>query len=162
MPIAVVAIEQSFPEEERIVVDALAYRMLPLRARLFVRLLKAGWLRNWVIGMSEKNEPGIWGDFLCRKRYIDDRVAAACSRIDAVVNLGAGFDTRAWRLSAISRLPVWEIDQPQNIAAKKERLNEIFGKAPSRVRLVEIDFDTEDLVAGLRAGWPRRSSHSRY
>jgi methyltransferase (TIGR00027 family) len=149
MPIAVVAIEQSFPEEERIVVDALAYRMLPLRARLFVRLLKAGWLRNWVIGMSEKNEPGIWGDFLCRKRYIDDRVAAACSRIDAVVNLGAGFDTRAWRLSAISHLPVWEIDQPQNIAAKKERLNEIFGKAPSRVRLVEIDFDTEDLAAAL-------------
>lgn len=149
MPITVVAVEQSFPGEQRIVDDPLAYRMLPRRARLFVRLMRIGWLRNRIIGLSEKNEPGIWGDFLCRKRYIDDKLAAACSRIDAVVNLGAGFDTRAWRLSAISQLPVWEVDQRMNIVAKAKRLKEIFGSVPSRVRLVEIDFDTEDLTAVL-------------
>ena len=149
MPIAVVAVEQSFPKEERVVDDPLAFRMLPPGARLFVRLMRIGWLRDWIIGMSEKSEPGIWGDFLCRKRYIDDKLEDVCGRIDAVVNLGAGFDTRAYRLSAISHLPVWEVDQQTNIVAKEERLNEIFGKVPSRVRLVVIDFDTEDLAAAL-------------
>lgn len=149
MPIMVVAVEQSFPKEERVVDDALAYRMLPPRARLFVRLLRVGWLRDWIISINEKSDPGIWGDFLCRKRYIDDKLAAACRRIDEVVNLGAGFDTRAYRLSAISHLPVWEVDQQKNILAKEERLNEIFGNVPSRVRLVEIDFDTEDLADTL-------------
>ena len=149
MPIAVVAVEQSFPKEERIVNDAIAFYMLPPRVRLLVRLLRAGWLRNWIIGMFEKSEPGIWGDFLCRKRYIDDRIVAACRRIEAVVNLGAGFDTRAYRLSAISHLPVWEIDQPENIVAKRERLNKIPGGVASRIRLVEMNFDTEDLGAAL-------------
>jgi len=149
MPIAVVAAEQLFPKEERVVDDPLAFRMLPPGARLIVRLMRVGWLRNWIIGMSEKSDPGIWGDFLCRKRYIDDKLAAACMRIDAVVNLGAGFDTRAYRLSCISHLPVWEVDQQKNIVAKEKRLNEIFGKVPSRVRLVQIDFDTEDLAAAL-------------
>jgi methyltransferase (TIGR00027 family) len=149
MPIVVVAVEQSFPKEERVVDDPLAFRMLPPGARLFVRLMRIGWLRDWIIGLSEKSEPGIWGDFLCRKRYIDDKLEDVCGRIDAVVNLGAGFDTRAYRLSAISHLPVWEVDQQTNIVAKEERLNEIFGKVPSRVRLVVIDFDTEDLAAAL-------------
>lgn len=149
MPIAVVAIEQSFPKEERVVDDAFAFYLLPPRVRLLVRLLRVGWLRNWIIGMFEKSEPGIWGDFLCRKRYIDDRIVAACRRIEAVVNLGAGFDTRAYRLSAMSHLPVWEVDQPQNIVAKRERLNEVPGGVPSRIRLVEMNFDTEDLAAAL-------------
>jgi methyltransferase (TIGR00027 family) len=149
MPMAVVAVEQSFPKEERVVDDEFAFYMLPSRVRLFVRLLGAGWLRNWIIGMFERSEPGIWGDFLCRKRYIDDKLVAACTRIEAVVNLGAGFDTRAYRLPAISHLPVWEVDQPQNIVAKRERLNEVPGGVPSRVSLVEMNFDTDDLAAAL-------------
>lgn len=149
MPIAVVATEQSFPKEERVVDDPLALRMLPPGVRLIVRLMWIGWLRDWVIGKSEKTDPGLWGDFLVRKRYIDDRLRAACGQIEAVVNLGAGFDTRAYRLPAISHLPVWEVDQQRNIVAKEKRLNEIFGKVPSRVRLVAIDFDTEDLAATL-------------
>jgi methyltransferase (TIGR00027 family) len=151
MPIAVVAIEQSFPKEDRVVDDPLTLRMLPSGVRLMVCLMRIGWLRDWVIGISEKTEPGIWGDFLVRKRYIDDRLRAAGDRIEAVVNLGAGFDTRAYRLPAISHLPVWEVDQLQNIVAKEKRLNELFGEVPSRIRLVAIDFDTEDLAVTLKS-----------
>jgi len=43
------------------------------------------WLRNWLMRMSEKSNPGIWGGLLCRKRYIDDKLVAACTRIDAIV-----------------------------------------------------------------------------
>jgi methyltransferase (TIGR00027 family) len=149
MPMALAAIEQYFPKEQRGIDDALAYRMLPLGARCFVRLLRFSWLRNWLMRMSEKSNPGIWGGLLCRKRYIDDKLVAARTKIDAIVNLGAGFDTRVYRLSAIAHLPVWEIDQRKNIVAKEKRLNDIFGKVPSHVRLVAIDFDQEDLRAAL-------------
>jgi O-methyltransferase involved in polyketide biosynthesis len=32
-------------------------------------------------------------------------------QIEAVVNLGAGFDTRPYRLSALANAPAWEVDQ---------------------------------------------------
>lgn len=142
---ALVAVEQSFPKNERVVDDGLAYRMLPFGARMLARLLRIHSLRDWLIGMSEKSSPGIWGGLLCRKRYIDEKIVGASSKTEAIVNLGAGFDTRAYRLSAISDLPVWEIDQRENIRAKDKRLDAVFGEAPSRVRLVAIDFDHEDL-----------------
>src|ERR1035438_2177922 len=149
MPMVLIAVEQSFPKEERIVDDALAYRMLPLGAKLFVGLLRFSWLRSWLIGMSEKNNPGIWGGLLCRKRYIGDKLVAESTKIDAVVNLGAGFDTQAYRISSISRLPVWEVDQRRNVVTKEKRLKEIFGEVPSHVRLLAIDFDHEDLRTAL-------------
>ena len=71
MPTALVAIEQYFPEAQRLVKDDLATRLLPPAAMIFVRLLRLRWLRDWIIGLSEKSNPGIWSGILCRKRYID-------------------------------------------------------------------------------------------
>jgi methyltransferase (TIGR00027 family) len=144
-PIALIAIEQYFPKNQRIVEDRLAYHMLPLRSRIFVRLLRPSWIRNQIIRGSEKILPGDWGGLLCRKRYIDDKVIESSKQIDAVVNLGAGFDTRAYRLSVLSNLPVWEVDQPENINQKRIRLRKALGVIPSNVRLVPIDLDNEDL-----------------
>jgi methyltransferase (TIGR00027 family) len=86
---------------------------------------------------------------LCRKRYIDEKLLDVGSRMEAIVNLGAGFDTRTYRLAAISHLPVWEVDQQENIQVKEKRLNETFGKVPSNVKLVAIDFDHENVGAVL-------------
>ena len=47
---------------------------------------------------------------LCRMRYIDEKLQAADSRIDAAVILGAGFDTRAYRLPVLAATLVYEID----------------------------------------------------
>jgi hypothetical protein len=87
-----------------------------------VRLLWPGWMRDWVIGMSERSNPGIWGGLLCRKRYIDEMLVASRNEIQALVILGGGFDTRPYRLPALSRLPVWEVDQSENVKAKEKRL----------------------------------------
>lgn len=52
-------------------------------------------VRRGVIAVTEKRIHGGWAAFLCRKRYIDDRLADAVAKgIDAVVILGAGHDTR--------------------------------------------------------------------
>lgn len=151
MPMVLVAVEQTFPREQRIVDDSLAYRMLPFGGRMFACLLRVHWLRDWLIATSEKSNPGIWGGLLCRKRYIDEKLLEASSRLDAIVNLGAGFDTRIYRLTAVSQLPAWEVDQPMNIGSKKARLEEIFEKIPPNVHLVPIDFDHQDLGAALAA-----------
>jgi len=89
MPIALVALEQYYPEAQRIVDDGLARRMLPLGARLFVSFLRPRSMRDWVVSASERSNPGIWGGLLCRKRYIDEKLVASRNEIEAVVNLGA-------------------------------------------------------------------------
>jgi methyltransferase (TIGR00027 family) len=151
MPMALVAIEQYFPEAERLVNDDLAAWLLPPGAMMFVRLLRLRWLRNWIMGLSEKSNPGIWSGILCRKRYIDEKLAASRNEIEAVVNLGAGFDTRPYRLPGVPHLPVWEIDQRDNIVAKEKRLRKTLGTIPANVRLVRADFDRDDLGLLLAA-----------
>ena len=143
-----VAIEQYYPEGERIITDDLAYRILPLGFRAEVRLI--GRFKDWIIRKSEKKVPGLWAGIMGRKRYIDDRVADdADGQVQAVVNLGAGFDTRAYRLQALANVPVWEVDQPQNIDGKRSRLQMLFQEVPTHVTLVPIDFDQEDLATVL-------------
>src|ERR1700746_1161261 len=98
MPTVLVAVEQYYPKTERVIEDSLALRMLPLRAKIFVGSLRPRWMRDWIIDAIEKSNPGIWGGQLCRKRYIDEKLVAAEKVIEAMVNLGAGLDTRAYRL----------------------------------------------------------------
>ena len=142
-----VAIEQYYPEGERILNDDLAHRILPVGFRVEVRLI--GPFKDWVIRKSEQKVPGLWGGIMARKRYIDDQVAEAADRVEAVVNLGAGFDTRAFRLEALADVPVWEVDQPRNNDAKRSRLEKLFTEFPPHVTLVPIDFDHEDLASVL-------------
>jgi O-methyltransferase involved in polyketide biosynthesis len=62
MPTVLVAAEQWFPNEQRIVDDGLSYSMLPFGAKMFVRLLRLRWLRYWVIRKVDRSDPGIWVD----------------------------------------------------------------------------------------------------
>ena len=142
-----VAIEQAFPEGERIITDDLAYRILPFGYRAEVRLIRP--FKDLIIKKSEQKVPGLWGGIMARKRYIDDKMSDDVGQIEAVVNLGAGFDTRAFRLQALAEVPIWEVDQPQNIDAKRARLEKVFQEAPTHVTLVPIDFDHEDLATVL-------------
>ena len=149
-PTATVAMEQHFPEGARIIHDDLAYRILPFGMRVYVWLTQLSWTRDWMIRIAEKMAPGVWAMVLCRKRYIDDKAAeAAGGQAETVVNLGAGFDTRAYRLPALTKVPVWEVDQPEIIDAKLRRLRKVFGEVPAHVTLVPIDFDREELGAVL-------------
>jgi methyltransferase (TIGR00027 family) len=142
-----VAMEQRFPEAERIVTDQLALPILPFGYRAEVRLI--GPLTNWIIKKSEQKVPGLWGSIMSRKRYIDDKLFEDTGQIEAVVNLGAGFDTRAFRLPNLADKQVWEVDQPQNIESKSKRIERLFEPNPDHVTLVPIDFDHQDLGAEL-------------
>lgn len=151
-PMVMVALEQHYPEIQRIITDDLAYRILPLGARasvwLKLRLMSVDSMVRWM----ERRIPGMWSGFLVRKRYIDDEVVEGLGRgVEAVVNLGAGFDTRAYRLPALARVPVWEVDQTENIEAKRSRLKKLFKGVPAHVTLVPIDFEREELGPVLQS-----------
>jgi methyltransferase (TIGR00027 family) len=73
-----------------------------------------------------------------RTVVIDDYVRAAISRgVDAIVNLGAGLDTRPFRLDLPAELDWIEVDYPDVIAFKEARLA---GHSP-RCRLERLGMD---------------------
>lgn len=156
-PTAMVAIEQHFPKDQRIIDDDLAYRILPRGMRAYVWLMRLDQARDWMVRASEKSLPGIRAGMRCRKRYIDEKLVDSAEQIDAVVNLGAGLDTRVYRLPDLSNKPVWEVDQPENVEPKRARLRKLLGAVPPRVALVPIDFDCEELDTVLAAhGYPAK------
>jgi len=150
-PKMMVAIEQYFPKKQRIIEDSLAYQILPFGIRAVAGAMHSIPARDWMVQTTEKSLPGVWSGVMCRKRYIDEKLIEASGYFKAMVNLGAGFDTRAYRLLTLATIPVWEVDQPENIKPKQARLQRLFGEVPSHVKLVPIDFDHEQLLAVLAA-----------
>lgn len=79
---------------------------------------------------------------------IDDAIRAAAS--PQVVILGAGLDTRAWRMTELAETPVYEVDHPASQRDKRARTAERAPVTPS-LRFVAVDFARDDLAAGLAA-----------
>ena len=148
-PTVMVAIEQCFPSHQRIIVDDLACSVLPFTARALVAAMRPSLARDWMVRATERAFPGLWSGIMCRKRYIDEILITSSREIDAAVNLGAGLDTRAYRLPTLVEMPVWEVDQPANIKSKQDCLQRRFGRLPEHVTLVPIDFDQEALGPAL-------------
>jgi len=154
-PTATVAVEQQFPASQRILEDHLAYRILPLNMRVFVWWTRWNPVRNWVVRSMEQSAPGIWSGVLCRKRFIDDKIVEEIDKFRAVVNLGAGYDTRLFRLPPVADMPAWEVDLPSNLHTKRNRLRRIAAHLPARINWVPVDFEQEALPpALLSAGCP--------
>ncbi|MGP4020728.1 SAM-dependent methyltransferase [Saccharopolyspora sp. 5N708] len=143
-PMVIVAVEQY--EEVPLVRDKLAYRLLPGAVKPIIALTRWQPVRRMVINGSERKLPGVWASMLCRKRYIDDGLRDAVEAgVDAVVILGAGLDTRAYRLPYLANTPVYELDQPASISYKRAVVQRLYGRVPAHVTLVPIDFETRDL-----------------
>ena len=84
---------------------------------------------------------------VARARYIDDLLRTRLARDPSlqIVLIGCGFDSRAYRLAG----GTWfELDEPQLIAYKEERLPA--AQAPNPLRRISIDFATESLADKLQ------------
>jgi methyltransferase (TIGR00027 family) len=83
---------------------------------------------------------------VARHRIIDDLVREELSKDSSltVVIIGAGFDSRAFRLEGGSWI---ELDEPQVIEHKNERLP--VSQSPNPVRRIPIDFATESVEQKL-------------
>ncbi|WP_082957332.1 SAM-dependent methyltransferase [Mycolicibacter heraklionensis] len=152
-PMVLAAIEHHEPPGQRLVDDDLAAPFLPAGMRWLVAALRPAPLRRWLIAAMDRSGPGLWVNLTCRKRFIADRVDEAIgehvARIQAVVILGAGLDTLAYRLARRTPIPVFEVDQPINIARKSATVRRVLGGPPLSVRLVALDFERDDVLTTL-------------
>jgi methyltransferase (TIGR00027 family) len=115
-------------------------------------LVKVPGVRRLLPSVFEKLLPGGFWFELARTHHMDNVVVAEVSAGAAqVIFLGAGLDTRAYRLrEQLDPAALFEVDHPVTAAIKRGRLEALFGRRPDHVRYVEIDFNTEDL--GERLG----------
>ncbi|GAA4997047.1 SAM-dependent methyltransferase [Actinopolymorpha pittospori] len=151
-PVALVAAEQYRPDHERLVRDVLAYQFLPTATRWVVASTRWRPMAELMVKATEARGRGLTASLLCRKRYVDDKLQEAfATGTEAVVILGAGLDTLAYRHAELSHLRVFEVDLPENIESKRARLTAVFGRVPDQVRLVPVDFDTQNLAEVLAA-----------
>jgi methyltransferase (TIGR00027 family) len=94
---------------------------------------------------------GTYGAQVMRTRYIDEVVTALVEGgIRQVVILGAGLDTRAFRLPVLARATVLELDLPGTQQYKVERVGDVPVLAAG-LRFVPTDFTTEPLGDVLEA-----------
>ena len=85
---------------------------------------------------------------ILRVAFIDAVIGASDAR--QVVILGAGLDTRAWRLGALSGARVFEVDHPATQAYKRERAS-LLGPPLAELRFVPSDFTNDDLERALQS-----------
>jgi methyltransferase (TIGR00027 family) len=108
------AIENLLPEDIRFFEDTYAKKFLPPFYKFFVIVGRSPKILNFLIKIREKSSPGVIGGLICRTRYIDDVLTNAIKEgFGAVVNLGAGMDTRAFRISGIENMQYFELDFPE-------------------------------------------------
>lgn len=111
---------------------------------------------------AEEHAPGLLTYVLARHRFIDDALVrslrAPAPRVEQVVLLGAGYDTRAHRFAKdLSDRTVFEVDFPSTSRRKAELVHAHARELPSaNLHRVEIDFLHERLEDALdRAGFRR-------
>jgi methyltransferase (TIGR00027 family) len=142
-------VEQDQPPQLRQFVDPVVGQLLdPMLA-----VMAAGPVRGQVL---DALAPGTYGSQVMRTRYLDDVVGAwARAGITQLVILGAGLDTRAYRLPVLAAATVFEVDLPELQQQKQGRLRGVRPCAED-VRFVPADLARDRLDAVLAsAGFDR-------
>lgn len=145
MTIAIVRWEESQkPEGERICYDPYAVRFISPN------------LLDWAARNPEKVKatrtqgdrilPGLQNSLVARVRFFDDFVESTLAKgLEQLVILGAGYDTRAYRMEALKKIRIFEVDHPDTQKVKIEVIKMIFGHLSDHVAYVSGDLTTEDL-----------------
>jgi methyltransferase (TIGR00027 family) len=133
--------------------DHLAARLMPWAPRLSA-LVKVPVVRQLMPLLAERVVPGGVGFELARTKYMDSVVAEEVrDGAEQVVILGAGFDSRAYRMAdELAAVTVFEVDQPGMSATKQARVRSAAGTPPANVHYVPVDLETTDLADALTEG----------
>jgi methyltransferase (TIGR00027 family) len=140
-------VEQYQPPQIRLFNDPVIEAIVPWPVKAAMRFSA---VRNFFLRKTEEVAEGTYGVLLCRVRYGDEVIAAAIAEgIDQIVILGAGLDTRAWRIPGIDRVRVFEVDLPKQQNDKKAKLAKNLGGLPPHVTFVPIDFNVDSLESAF-------------
>jgi methyltransferase (TIGR00027 family) len=142
------ALESEKPEDERICYDPYAIRFVSSDTREFMAREPEKFRAEY--DSIERGLPGYSNSVVARVRYFDDAVKASVEDgIEQLVILGAGYDTRAYRIEGLTKVKVFEVDQPGTIDVKAGKIKEIFGLIPGHVTYVPLDLGADSLEKKL-------------
>jgi methyltransferase (TIGR00027 family) len=145
------ALESSRPARERICEDPLARHFLTWPLTLVTRIAAIPGVAKSVSSFIDRRWPGVRSSVVARTRLIDDVIVTALEKdIEQLVILGAGFDSRPYRMSCLSAIDVFEVDHPDTQTAKRDVLKRLLSAPPKHVRFVSVDFKRDDLMSGMR------------
>lgn len=95
--------------------------------------------------------PGAVNSIVARVRYFDDFVKKSIDEgVEQLVIMGAGYDSRAYRIEGLKRLKVFEVDHPDTQSVKIEKVRKIFSSLPDHVVYVPADLAIEDFGQKLQ------------
>ena len=143
------AIEAEKPASVRILNDTVARKLLGSEWTVIGISRLPHRIALWI---TEQFAPGLHDYLVARARFIDERVQEGMrGGVTQLVILGAGFDSRAYRIPGIQdRVRVFEVDRPASQQEKLDALSRALGKIPHHVTYVPIDFHTDALPERLR------------
>ncbi|HMK46967.1 MAG TPA: class I SAM-dependent methyltransferase [Methanocella sp.] len=142
--------ESRRPEDERICYDPYAVRFISPEVLDFI--VREPEKYKALSEKVERSQPGHTNSIIARVRFIDDMVASSVrDGVRQVVILGAGYDTRAYRIEGVAQVRIFEVDHPNTQRLKKEKIREIFGSLPGHVTYVPLDLAVHNLGEQLRA-----------
>lgn len=138
-------VETEKPEGERLCYDPMARGFVSLTSRLVGMF---GPIRRAALWYMERKHPCFQDCVPARTRYIDAYVKACIDNgLEQLVNLGAGYDSRAYRLDGLrqGQVVVFEVDHPATQKRKIEKVKAVLGSLPSNVVYVPVDFNRQKL-----------------
>jgi len=157
------ALESSLPAERRLFDDPFARDFLGHSLAFVARLARLPGLSDPVLRIIDDRWPGARTSGVARTRFIDDAVGAALEeQLEQFVVLGAGFDSRAYRLPGLRRITVFEVDHPDTLRRKRTALTRALGVFPEHVRFVPTDFNQDDLERAMAAAGYRESARTLF
>jgi len=103
-----------------------------------------------VCAVIDRRWPGVRTSVAARTRLIDDTIRGlAQGQVSQMVILGAGFDSRPYRLESLCSMRVFEVDHPDTQAAKMDLLRRDLPVQPPNVSFVSSDFNLDELTRSM-------------
>ncbi len=100
-----------------------------------------------LVEQMEKFLPGLSSSIIARVRYFDDYLKTCIENgIEQLVILGAGYDTRTYRIGGlINNVEIFEVDHPDTQKFKKQIIKKLFGTNFGNVKYVPINFENQKI-----------------
>jgi methyltransferase (TIGR00027 family) len=121
------------------------------------RIIRRGFLWG-----ARRQAPGSYTYEIARTKFIDEvTLSAAAEGLDELIILGAGLDSRPYRMAAqLEGTRVLEVDHPASQSSKRKRLRRRSLPTPSNVTYVPFDLNRDDLDAVLGIAGHERSART--
>lgn len=135
--------------------DYLAHRFVGPRERALLQDYPADAVDlDYASALTRIPDPATVLGLYLRTRHVDATLEEALrDDVRQVVILGAGFDSRGYRFAErLAERRFIEVDYKPTLEYKKRRVREMFGRLPSHVHYVAMDFAKDNLLKRLKSG----------